>query len=402
MTTAGRLATVLFVVFVMLALPQPAIAAPPIVVGDGTPASCTESALQSAVALAGNRGGGTVSFRCGPDPVTIVLTAPLTVPNNTTINGGGLITLSGPVIGHLIVIEQESTVALRNLTITNVAGPAPYYPDGFGVLNEGSLTVSNGNLSGSGGGAISNQGTLTVRDSVISHNGRFGTSCVGINNHGTLTLSGSTLEGNWGYFYGAICNEGSATINNSRFIGNQSDDWGGGIFNQGTLTIKKSGFFANGASSYGGGIFHWAGTLTVTDSTFEGNGALFGGGAIIGEGSITNSLFSGNGCSQGGIGGAVEGPFVIKKSVFTGNSCGNGGAFFGGGTIDDSSFSHNSAFQGGAIRTLGPLTIRDSTITENTASDAGGGIYVSLIGGFPILINTTITANTPDDIHTYP
>ena len=79
MTSAERLATVLFVVFV-LALPQPALAAPPIVVGDGTPASCTEAALQQAVAVAAVSGGGTIRFKCGTGPVTITLTATLTPP----------------------------------------------------------------------------------------------------------------------------------------------------------------------------------------------------------------------------------------------------------------------------------------------------------------------------------
>src|SRR4030095_4473751 len=113
--------TCLLLAVVLSALPQSGLAAPPIIVGDGTPASCTETALQNALAAA-QSGGGTVKFECGGAPVTIVLTTTLTVPNNTTINGGEKITLSGPVIGYLIVVEQQTVAALKSLTITNVAG----------------------------------------------------------------------------------------------------------------------------------------------------------------------------------------------------------------------------------------------------------------------------------------
>jgi hypothetical protein len=44
----GRFARSLFLVVALLAFPRPAFAAP-ITVGDGTPASCTEAALQSAL-----------------------------------------------------------------------------------------------------------------------------------------------------------------------------------------------------------------------------------------------------------------------------------------------------------------------------------------------------------------
>src|SRR5438132_7581232 len=101
---AERLTAVLFIVSVLLALPQPALAAPPIFVGNGTPASCTESALKDALVIVETLGGGTVRFACGGGPVIIALTQPTTpaglaepvllvLPHNTLIDGGGLVTL---------------------------------------------------------------------------------------------------------------------------------------------------------------------------------------------------------------------------------------------------------------------------------------------------------------------
>ena len=63
------------------------------VVGTGTPASCTSQAVVDAVAL-----GGIITFDCGPDPVTIVMTATAKVVNTSpvvVIDGGGKVTLSG-------------------------------------------------------------------------------------------------------------------------------------------------------------------------------------------------------------------------------------------------------------------------------------------------------------------
>lgn len=52
--------------------PNQAIAAG--VVGTGTPESCTEAALNAALA-----GGGGVTFDCGTSPVTITVTAMITI-----------------------------------------------------------------------------------------------------------------------------------------------------------------------------------------------------------------------------------------------------------------------------------------------------------------------------------
>src|SRR5690606_23789253 len=64
------------------------------VVGQGTPESCTGDAVVDAVAQ-----GGIITFDCGPDPVTITLSEPAKVRNDTgpkiVIDGGGLVTLSG-------------------------------------------------------------------------------------------------------------------------------------------------------------------------------------------------------------------------------------------------------------------------------------------------------------------
>ncbi len=66
---------------------------PDVVVGTGTPASCTSAAVVAAVAR-----GGVITFDCGPNEVTIPMTATAKVVNTSSevvIDGGGLVTLDG-------------------------------------------------------------------------------------------------------------------------------------------------------------------------------------------------------------------------------------------------------------------------------------------------------------------
>ena len=64
------------------------------VIGDGTAASCTSEAVVAAVAA-----GGVITFSCGPQPVTITMTATAKVRNangpRIVLDGGGLVTLNG-------------------------------------------------------------------------------------------------------------------------------------------------------------------------------------------------------------------------------------------------------------------------------------------------------------------
>src|SRR5262245_63483495 len=131
---------VLAVLVFALQGPPPSFADKPITVGHGTPSSCTHADLQSALATAASNGGGTVRFNCGKAPVAIVLVHTLEVPNNTLIDGGGLVTLSGPVLGSLLTVESEAAAALQHLAITNTAGTS-FLPEGIGVFNAGLLTL---------------------------------------------------------------------------------------------------------------------------------------------------------------------------------------------------------------------------------------------------------------------
>jgi len=63
------------------------------VVGDGTPVFCADALAVDAAVNAALVGGGAVTFNCG-GPATIALKSTKIIALNTTIDGGGVITLT--------------------------------------------------------------------------------------------------------------------------------------------------------------------------------------------------------------------------------------------------------------------------------------------------------------------
>ena len=83
------------------------------VVGRGVVTSCNESAFSAALA-----GGGTITFNCGPNPVTISLTSEKAISADVTIDGGSKITLDGRGANRIFNISNGN-VTLQNLTVAN-------------------------------------------------------------------------------------------------------------------------------------------------------------------------------------------------------------------------------------------------------------------------------------------
>jgi hypothetical protein len=209
------------------------------VVGSGTPASCTEAALDAALAP-----GGLVTFDCGTDPLTITITSTKTIAKDTTIDGGGRITISGGNAVGVFAVNSGATFDVRNLTIAD--GHSNAGPGGVGVASGGTLRVSKttfsnnkavGGFTGSWGGAIVTvAGTVTVTESLFSGNNADTGGAIAILVGGTLTVSNSTFAGNTN---GAIANQDSTvTITNSTFT--SSGLWNIGVTDTSTVTVANS------------------------------------------------------------------------------------------------------------------------------------------------------------------
>ncbi|MFI5398766.1 MAG: TolC family protein [Candidatus Binatia bacterium] len=216
-----------------LTLPSRALAC---VVGTGTGASCTESAL-TACLPGGGSFDGTVTFNCG-GTATITVTSTKSVSADTTIDGGSLITISG---GNSVgVFSVNSGV---NLTVQN-------------------LTIASGSAD-FGGGIFSNGGTLTVTNSTFSGNSAGYVGGGIYNDGGTLTVTNSTFSGNSAGYDGL---GGGAGISSGRIY----------IF-EGTVTVTNT---------------------IIANSTWGGNcaGSVTDGGHNIDDG--TTCGFTGSGCTS--------------------------------------------------------------------------------------------------------
>jgi predicted outer membrane repeat protein len=251
------------------------------VVGTGTPDSCTEAALNAALGcgappVSNCAGGGTVTFNCG-GAATITVTSTKTISADTTIDGGGVITISGGNSVGVFSVNTGVKFTVQNLTIANSKSASLA---GGAIYNGGTLTVTNSTFSGNsaivGGGIYNGGGTLTVTNSTFSGNSADNGGGINNNSGGTLTVTNSTFSGNSSPFGGGIyTGGGKLTVTNSTFSGNSSP-FGGGIYNNGTVTVTNT-IVANsikGGNCYG----------TVTD-----------GGHNIDDG--TTCGFTGTGCT---------------------------------------------------------------------------------------------------------
>ncbi|WP_459557840.1 beta strand repeat-containing protein [Lacunimicrobium album] len=184
------------------------------------------------------------------------------------------------------------------------------------------------------------------------------------------------------------------------------------VFNvQGNVSVELSGLTIENGYNYegGGGGINNAGRLTVSDSILTGNWANYGnGGAIQNQNdaglTISNTTFSNNRASYDG--GAIEsiGTLTITGSTFLSNTAGFGGAITvtsnnNNGSqkavLINSTLANNTASNGGAIFTYlnGNLEIINSTLSGNTTTaNLGGGGGIMNFG--TLSLSNTIVANS--------
>jgi CSLREA domain-containing protein len=287
-------------------------------------------------ALLAAQPGDTISFGVGGTILLIAANGPLVVTKNVTIGppAAAPVAVDGQSATRVFTINMGVQATITSLTIQN--GKAA---SGGGILNSGTLTVTNSALSGNSttagdGGGIVSSGTLTVTNSILSGN-HAASSGGGISSSGTLTVTNSTLSSN-------IANSGN----------------GGGISNGGTLTMTNSTLSSNQTvQGSGGGIVN-GGTLTVTNSTLSSNLAISGNGAGIlngNTGTVTNSTLSGN---SGADGAAIWNDGLL--------------------TVTNSTIANNSPALFGSLVNTSTTRLRNSIVASTTGTSSCSGTITSL------------------------
>jgi hypothetical protein len=323
-----------FVALLLLAVPARAEG----VVGNGTPQSCTNSALQNALT-----GGGLVTFSCGPTTVTIAITTKVIEGGATTIvDGRGRVVLdTNGAMQHFLVLD-EGDLSLRHLTLQNgiddTGGAIFVAQKGTVRLESVILRNNEANGSDSDGGAVHNRGTLIVAGSQFLNNHADDGGGAINNNGGTVSIRASIFSGNSGFNGGALNNA------------------------VGHMTVTTSLLLSNTVDNIGGGLFAPSGFVTMTNVTIAHNGAFRGGGIYSlasGRVSVLNSTIYTNTASSaaGGIWnntGGEDANVTLKNTIVAGNDDPNAGVL---------------NCDGPAMRTLGYNLIGDGTCIDATTGD---------------------------------
>jgi hypothetical protein len=282
------------------------------IVGNGTAASCTGDAVVAAV-WNGGKPVNRVRFDCGPDPVTIVLTDTIRVPNaasgaSTLIDGGGKVTLSGggkvrilyanacnnalgPYTDHCQ--NQDSPhVTVQNLTFIDGNAAAVVKSDvdepGGGAIwmRGGRLKIINSrffrnacastgqDIGGAAVRALSQYQGLPIYVVNSTFGGKSGLGNSGSNGGGLSSIGVSWTIINSLFSYNFATGNGG----NPAATGTPGGGSGGAIYNDGnemTLSICGTLIENNTVKAYGGAIFfvsnNHTGTMNITDSVLRHN-----------------------------------------------------------------------------------------------------------------------------------
>ncbi|MDG2029581.1 MAG: hypothetical protein P8J45_01110, partial [Phycisphaerales bacterium] len=305
-----------------------------------------------------------------------------------------------------------------------------------GVPAGGIVSVDAGIYTGSGssvvtlpGRAFTLVGSAGAADTIIDgENQRRGLSAEGTGNDGVvidaLTFrNGRSIDG-----AGASFRSCTPEIRNCIFMDNSATNpgLGGGLFFNavGDALVTNCQFIRNSAYGYGGGVLSSEGSSpsitgclfdsnSVTGSTNEGYGGGLHCSNSAGLGTagptVQDCVFVDNSADPAGGGGVSAWPNVditINDSSFTGNSALSGGGVWASDNsspilrrcqfIENDSTGTSSGGGGGFYGSqCAQVMIDDCTFTENTFQHGGGGLYIKDTDDVDI-INSTFDGNTVD------
>lgn len=360
--------------------------------------------LREAIAKA--KKGATITFRLKKRAKIVLTSGPITIVKSVSISGPGaaLLSISGDGKSQIFKIAARQAVAIARVT-----------------LRKGRAAQ---------GGAVENDGTLTLDNDVFSANEAFDAAT-------TLRRASASFDPRPHFHNGRAAKHPAAP----RFIRNAavaSGGAGGAIYTTGELVVSACTFSGNhaggsasGSYGLGGAIAQLSGTAKISGSTFTSNLAGAGGTDSWGTGgavyttagtlTLSDDTFSSNKAGGGdfGYGGAVYADqwFSGSNDTFNGNvAYGNGqqGNAFGGAiyagtglSVSRGQFSNNAAMGGssrvygyafgGAIDSEASASLSGVSFTSNSTtggnggSAGGGAVYVG--GGTSAWNSVTFSSN---------
>jgi LPXTG-motif cell wall-anchored protein len=236
--------------------------------------------------------------------------------------------------------------------------------------------------AGDGAGVESQQSDFTMYGGKITNNHVIKGSSNeggGVNMHtgGTFTMYGGEISGN------ACSDTGGGVISAATYLklyggtisNNTADKRGGGVFTNMPLTISNDFTITGNQSEKGGGIYTYDENITINGGNITGNTATYGGGVYhIGDYQTCDTLtISGSATITGNTATDGGGVYVESGKNTSNWNKGQGALQINGGSITNNTATGNGG--GVYINERGLLTITGGNVTDNTATVNGGGLY---------------------------
>jgi predicted outer membrane repeat protein len=281
---------------------------------------------------------------------------------NTSFEGnraasGGAIHASPTLTQGQRVLLLENVELLRNVALVN--GGAIDVRGGVSFAANSLLCAEN--EASAGGCAFSRDGDFRLESVELLDN--VGAEAAGAvyGFHSALTLTSARVRRNRARDGGGVVvSGGSAIIEDASFSENSATHGGALFVYDATLSLEESEVSHNAAASWGGIAYADLATMNLDQLSLTTNSAAYGGGFML-----RNSTFS------------------LRNSEMRGNAAqSSGGAIYADSSsdahVESVRFDENLAKFGGAMVLISAaLSARNAELTRNSASDTGGGIYLT-------------------------
>jgi predicted outer membrane repeat protein len=219
----------------------------------------------------------------------------------------------------------------------------------------------------------------------------------------TVTVADLTITGgaSAGFGGGISASDADVKLCTVDVTGNTAPSGGGLYVGTGSIEVYNSRFSENEAlSDSGGAIYSSYADITVLDSDLERNASLYGGGAIVtGDGlviAVYGSTFTQNTTGYEGGGVAMYAGWYGSNACFVESAFTENNADYAGGAVSSNGFGimttgyescmfegNTAVYVGGAIAYQQWVRDVSSTVDSTfTANSAGQGGAISLAGGW--------------------
>ena len=320
-------------------------------------------------------------------PANITMLKNADTAETLTVSNSDFVTLD--LNGHVLSMASGSTGSVisvttgANFTLTDGDNDASNtvnstaFTGGVLVGSGGTQSASDKTINCGGGvyvnGATFNMTGGTITGGTAQHGAGVYVTASGTFNMSAGTITGNTAESGGGVYIasGSFTMSGTAEISNNKATNSSAS--GAGVYMAGGKFEMSAGTISNNqATGNGGGVFMSHGNFTMSGGDIKGNSAVNGGAVYLNSDDCTFTMSDGTiGGTESGNGNTASvnggGVYIVSGATFN----------MSGGMISGNNTASGTNHWGGGVYVVGKFTMSGTaTISGNTSSSHGGGVYV--------------------------